>query len=88
VKFHTSPSPLSAEEEKWLFHTIQMAFSQRRKTLVHLMSHHSKLKMKREEAARLLASLNFPATVRGEELLLKDYMALTQALKPLFERAL
>ena len=86
LRFHTAASPLNAKEEKWLFHTIQTAFSQRRKMLLHLMIRNSKLKMTREEAAGILSSLNIPLKVRGEELLLKDFIALAKALKPFFER--
>ncbi len=73
-------SKLPKVDQKLLFHIIQTAFSQRRKTLLHLLSHDSSLKLDRQAWMAILQSLRIPEKVRGEELLLKDYLALASEI--------
>lgn len=63
-------------DEKLLFQIIQAAFSMRRKNILNCLSN-STLPVSREEWKGILASLKIPENKRAEELLLKDYLALT-----------
>ncbi len=81
LTFHSKPSPLTKQEEKKLFDLIALAFSQRRKTLFSLLSHNRKMKADRKKIAEIFERLGFSRSVRGEELLLKDYLALAEALE-------
>ncbi|MBI3314204.1 MAG: ribosomal RNA small subunit methyltransferase A [Candidatus Omnitrophica bacterium] len=75
-----SESKLPKVDQKLLFHIIQTAFSQRRKTLLHLLSHDVSLKLDRKTWMAILQSLRIPEKIRGEELLLKDYLALASEI--------
>ena len=81
LTFHSQSALRKRVDEAFLFHLIRLAFSQRRKTLLHLLVRDKKIKMGREELLQILRHLGFSQTVRGEELLLKDYMVLTKFLK-------
>lgn len=72
-------APLSAAKEKKLFQLIQLAFSQRRKTLLSLISHQSP-DLSKEQIALIFDELGFSHTLRGEELLLKDFIDLSKKL--------
>lgn len=80
IEPHPEKSFLAAKEEALLFHLIKTAFSQRRKMLLRLLFEDPQLGRTREEMQAVFNRLNIPLTARGEELLLKDYLALTQAL--------
>jgi 16S rRNA (adenine1518-N6/adenine1519-N6)-dimethyltransferase len=82
LKFHPPSKLPKGVDEDFLFHLIQTAFSQRRKTLLHLLLKDNQIKISRDGLAAIFLKLAFPATIRGEELLLKDFMALAQALAP------
>lgn len=82
LKFHPPSKLPKGVDQDFLFHLIQTAFSQRRKTLLHLLLRDNQIKILRSGLAALFLKLGFPVTVRGEELLLKDFMALAQALAP------
>ncbi len=68
-------------DEKFLFALIQTAFGQRRKTLFSLLGRDPKIKVDRSRLAQIFESLGFPSKVRGEELLLKDYLALAKEIQ-------
>lgn len=72
---------LEKETEKRVFSLIELAFSQRRKTFLGIMSHHSRIGKKRAELEKIFTDLGLKLTARGEELLFKDYLALAEALK-------
>ena len=74
------PSVLKPAEEKRVFGLIALAFSQRRKTFLRLLAGHPLGRESKEDCAAVFESLSIPRTARGEELLLKDYLALARSL--------
>ncbi len=72
---------LEPKLEARVFKLIEKAFSQRRKTLLGILSRDSKTGKNREELEKIFMSLAIKPTARGEELLFKDYLALAEALK-------
>ncbi|MCM8776608.1 MAG: 16S rRNA (adenine(1518)-N(6)/adenine(1519)-N(6))-dimethyltransferase RsmA [Candidatus Omnitrophica bacterium] len=74
-----SKLPAKADQEI-LLNLFQIAFSQRRKTLLHLLSRHRQISKSRIELQKIFESVGIPENARGEELLLKDYLALAQIL--------
>jgi len=78
--FFEKPESVTVDED-FLFYLIQQAFSQRRKTLLHLLVHAEKIEAGRERLLGIFQDLGWTASVRGEELLLKDYLALGEALQ-------
>lgn len=81
LTFNPATARLPQAEEKIFLRILTTAFSQRRKTLLHLLSHDPELKLDRETLAQTFESFHWTKTVRGEELLLKDFLDLTHALK-------
>ncbi len=79
--FHKEADRLKAGEEKFLFDLIRTGFAQRRKTFLHALRHDPQIGLEREELLSIFKSLGFSEKVRGEELLLKDFMALAARLK-------
>ncbi len=80
--FHPQSKIPEGTNEKFLFDLIQIAFNQRRKTLFHVLSHEPRFKtITREQWTGLFAELGFEPKIRGEQLLLKDYMALAKELE-------
>ena len=69
--------------EKFLLEIVRVAFSQRRKTLLSLLTHDLKPKRDREDLERIFEKLGFSFKVRGETLSLERFMTLSQALGPL-----
>lgn len=80
LSFHSDEQLLSPEKEKRLFALVDLAFSQRRKTLLSLLSHHPKMNIGREAWQKALESCGLKSTARGEELLFKDFLALSEYL--------
>jgi 16S rRNA (adenine1518-N6/adenine1519-N6)-dimethyltransferase len=80
LDFHPPAPKKDAAYEAWLFHLIQTAFGQRRKMLMHNLLHDEKVDMTRPELAAIFEKLGLPVNVRGEELLLKDYLALARMI--------
>jgi 16S rRNA (adenine1518-N6/adenine1519-N6)-dimethyltransferase len=68
-------------EEKIFSRVVRTAFCQRRKTLFHNLMCDRGFSLTREVLAETFLALGFKKMVRGEELLLKDYLALTDVLK-------
>ena len=81
MDFHGDKQRLPKEKEKLLFEVIRIAFSQRRKTLLHILSHEKSVGLERAALEKILAGAGLKEKVRGEELLLKDFMALAEALR-------
>ncbi len=81
---------LSGIKEKALFGLIQTAFSQRRKMFINLLARDIKWGKNREEVEAMFNQLRLPLKARGEELLLKDYLALLDLIfdKDLLPKAL
>lgn len=80
LAFHEGPQLLKPAEEKFLFDLIRTAFSQRRKTLLHVLVRDRQVGLAREALVSIFKALGFSETVRGEELLLKDFIALAKKL--------
>ncbi len=81
LHFHP-PAQLPKEvDEKFLFDLTGLAFSQRRKTLLHHLAASKKIGLSRAAILHIFDELGFLPTVRGEELLLKDFLALARALR-------
>lgn len=81
LDFYPPSKLLNPKDEALLFHMIQVAFSQRRKMLLRLLADDPKIGKTREETAAIFEKAGIPLTVRGEELLLKDYIVLMEHLK-------
>ena len=81
--FHPEKDLLSPEKEKKVFALIDLAFSQRRKTFLSLLSHHPQMNIGRELWIKAFEACGFKSTARGEELLFKDYLALSEFLPEL-----
>ena len=79
--FHQGPQLLKPAQEKFLFELIRFGFAQRRKTFLHVLARERSIGLARVELLTVFKSLGFSETVRGEELLLKDFMALAAKLK-------
>lgn len=71
---------LKPETEKKVFAIIDTAFSQRRKTLLSLLSRNSLFTVSREEWMKAFEKCGLKPTARGEELLFKDFLALSEFL--------
>lgn len=80
LTLHPAKQLLSPEKEKKVFALVDLAFSQRRKTLLSLLSHHPKMNIGREAWLKAFEACGLKATARGEELLFKDYLALSEYL--------
>lgn len=76
VKIAFHEKGMAGLDEALLFKVIQAAFSMRRKNILNCLSN-STLPISREEWKGILAGLKIPENKRAEELLLKDYLALT-----------
>lgn len=84
--FHSKTDLLKPREEKFLFDLIRTGFAQRRKTFLNLLCQDPRTGLGREELLIVFKSLGFSEKVRGEELLLKDFMALAAKLKKRVQR--
>jgi len=84
--FHSKTDLLKPREEKFLFDLIRTGFAQRRKTFLNLLCQDPRTGLGREELLAVFKSLGFSEKVRGEELLLKDFMALAAKLKKRVQR--
>lgn len=80
LRFHDKP-PVAVKDEAALFRLFHHAFAHRRKTLQNnLMGAYG---LSREKSAEILRSLNYPLTLRAEELSLEGFAALSDALTSL-----
>ncbi len=80
LEFHPPSRFPKGIDENFLFRMIQIAFGARRKTLLNRLSRDPGLKRSREELVKIFAELGISETVRAEELLLKDFISLTDAV--------
>lgn len=67
--------------EDFLFHIIQTAFGARRKTLLGRLANDPKIGKSKEELLAIFSRLGIAEEVRGEDLLLKDFISLSLALR-------
>lgn len=68
-----------ADEER-LFRLVRTAFSQRRKTLLHLLAGSPDFKKPRQELEKIFSQQGLLPGARGESLSLEQFMALSKAL--------
>ena len=80
MSFLPNSKRLPEKDETFLFYVIEVAFSQRRKTLAGLLTRNSQIKISREKLLEIFESLGFSPMIRGEELLLKDFINLSARL--------
>ncbi len=80
LEFHPASRFPKDIDENFLFRIIQIAFGARRKTLLNRLSHDPGLKRPREELVKIFAKLGISETARAEELLLKDFISLADAV--------
>lgn len=76
---HAEP-PAQPRSEAGMFRTIRAAFGQRRKTAANAVS--AGLGLPKETVLRALDAAGIPAAARPEQLTLRDYAALSDALGP------
>lgn len=82
LDFHPPSKLPKGVDENFLFQIIQAAFGARRKTLLNRLTHDSKIGKSRDELVLLLRALGISENARGEDLLLKDFISLAEALTP------
>jgi 16S rRNA (adenine1518-N6/adenine1519-N6)-dimethyltransferase len=82
VELNSESGLLEPVQEKQLFHLVKVAFSQRRKMFISLLAADKETGKTREALLEAFKACNIAPTVRGEELLLKDYIRLSQELGP------
>jgi 16S rRNA (adenine1518-N6/adenine1519-N6)-dimethyltransferase len=80
LTFHSDSQMPQHMDEPLLFHLIQAAFSQRRKTLLHIFSRDPKIKKNRDALLLIFKAAQIDPSARGENLLLKDFFTLTEKL--------
>ncbi|MBI2167239.1 MAG: ribosomal RNA small subunit methyltransferase A [Candidatus Omnitrophica bacterium] len=81
IDFHPASKFPKGLDENFMFHLIQTAFSSRRKTLLNQLSRDSKIGKTRGALSGILEKLGLPEKIRGEELLLKDFITLALSLQ-------
>lgn len=72
--------PVKAMDEDLFDTVVRAAFGLRRKTLVNALSGSPQLSFSKEQIKDALIRLGFSATVRGEVLSIRDYIALSDSL--------
>ncbi|MBR1522985.1 MAG: 16S rRNA (adenine(1518)-N(6)/adenine(1519)-N(6))-dimethyltransferase RsmA [Lachnospiraceae bacterium] len=72
--------PVRVKDEKLLFALIRGAFNQRRKTLVNALNGYAGLDLNKEQIADAIVSSGKKPTVRGEELSLGEFAALSDII--------
>ena len=80
MSFHADRELPSKALQDFMFEVIALAFSQRRKTLMHLLRGWRRINISREELEGIFKELGFAGMIRGEEILLKDYLSLAELL--------
>ena len=73
--------PVRAENEKLLFQIIRAAFGERRKQLANSLTDAGVTSLEKAVIQRVLTEQGLSAQVRGEELTLSQFAALTDALE-------
>jgi len=86
LDFHPESKLPEGLDRETIFKLIKVAFSQRRKTLLHLLSDNPEIGKSKESLKAIFQNIDFSEKVRGEELLLKDYFKLAGALTGAIER--
>jgi 16S rRNA (adenine1518-N6/adenine1519-N6)-dimethyltransferase len=79
VTFKRTREPEVTDKEL-LFEIIKAAFGQRRKTLLNCLRGASIINRSREESLQMFERLGFDENVRGENLDMDQFVALTEAI--------
>lgn len=80
IKFNILNKPrIEVEDEEKFFKVIKASFMQKRKTLVNSLVN-GKIIGSKEEAEKILKSLNIDSKIRGEKLTLEDYKNLSERI--------
>ncbi len=79
MKLRKEP-PVEVMDEKLLFSIIRGSFNQRRKTLVNALTGYAGLDIPKDHIMKAIETIGFKPSVRGEELSLKEFAELTNAL--------
>ncbi len=78
--FYPKKQLLDSKTEKRVFKLIELAFSQRRKTFMKILSHDPQIGKTRDEISKIFEKHSIKPTARGEELMFKDYLAIAEDL--------
>lgn len=81
LTFRDRPKLPAGIRDEDVFHVIQIAFSQRRKTLFRLVRDAFKKEISKPELEDIFKRLKLNEKIRGEDLLLKDFIELTARLQ-------
>jgi len=81
LSFHPDSRLPSPQRQIFLIELFQAAFSQRRKTLLHLLIHDKRISGNRDELSNQFQQAGLSEKVRGEELTLYDYLKLAELIK-------
>ena len=73
------PAPAEVDDEAHFFRVVRAAFAQRRKTLANSLSA-ALPGIPKESIQQAITDMGLPAAVRGEQLTLEDFAALSAAL--------
>jgi len=79
LRLKPKSAPLNADKEH-MFKTIKAAFAQRRKTLVNCLFAAEHINLSKDELADIIKACGHSAAVRGEELGLYDFAALSDMI--------
>ena len=82
LRSHERP-PVDVADEAAYFDVVKAAFGHRRKTLANCLREFGGRRMSRAQVEALLRGLELPISVRGEELSLEQFAALSNHLGPL-----
>lgn len=81
VRLDTRQSPaVSPKSEELFFKVVRASFSQRRKQLVNSLQSAFKTEIEKSSIIEILSSLGHRSTVRGEELTIEEFCALSDAI--------
>ena len=72
--------PVQIKDETHFFNLVKAAFGQRRKTFLNSASNFPALTAGKEDIRKVLLSLGFPETIRGESFSISDFAAISNAL--------
>jgi len=82
ISFHRGLEKIPDLDRTHLLGLIKLAFGKRRKTLITILAHAASVGRKRSELAAILDRLGIAEKARAEELMAKDFIALSRALVP------
>ena len=81
VRLTPCPPPPGVDDEAHFFRVVRAAFAQRRKTLVNSLSAALGAPDSKEALACVVADCGLPLHIRGEQLAISDFAALSRALR-------